>query len=269
MRPGAATFSTETTQYSSAGSYYVQQARDAPQIVNGDLTVNGTVRTTAGELTVANDNGAASISLTGLLQEPRLLPPAYSFVMTPSYELLLSRVEIPYAEKSDALILTSTPTLAGSASDVDNTIALNGLLTVNGPIFTLNGISGFNSIRYETDIYLGNKSDPIETIPYNGITMYVEPYGTGEGHLNIQLPDDFLTDEIYTGVTVFMFVCDSTDEQTIHILDHTGATVKTIITNQDEIATVYSLSSGLAVVTTPLTNITKTPLAGINRVSKK
>lgn len=211
---------------------------------------------TSGVLTVSNAVADGTyIALTGQTYPPLVHPASYTFTMLPDNSFDIARTSIRDAEYPNASVFNCIPTDAGLAP-IQNFLRLNGLLEILGPVTTAYVLSSLNGVRYETGTNLQNAADPTIIVQYDGATLLLGPYTDGNGALDIQLPEDFGTDDRYDGVTVFMFANVTTNgsRQVINILSSTGATLINIVSTQREIVNVYRIVNIISAFKTPLTS---------------
>jgi len=263
MQSGSSGFATETSEYAVGESYAVQQGTTENQRIAGSLTVNGNTTITSGELIITNPfgNGSGIQLINGSPITPPFLPPSYGLFHADDNTFSIFRSAIPDVRVPDSVFFECVPAPVGLPVEND--------IIINGSTFISDLVSGLSGMKYVTGIKLSSVNDPPAIVNYLGATLYLEPYGTGDGAVTIKLPFNFLTDDIYDGVLVFYFVSESTDTQTVHVVDQNDVNLKTIIVTQNEIVQLFSLPEGLTAVTSPLTSVVLTRLPQINRVKRK
>jgi hypothetical protein len=262
-------FAPEATTFSRREAFFVETG--APSVtLAGSMLIGGNINVGSGDITIANrvnNNGSTLYLYPGPGYEPLLNNPYYAITTQSNNTFVIGRTDTPGALVPETFILLSDPIPASMSNlTIENDIVLNGVVTALGDVITEHVVSGLSGIRYKLGVVLKSTLDPLTTVDYTGATLLVEPYGTGGGRINIRLPVDFYTNDAFSGVILLTFICDSTDTQTIYIVDHNNSTVHTLISSVNEVATVYSLETGLTTVVSPLTSITATRLSEINRV---
>jgi hypothetical protein len=150
---------------------------------------------------------------------PLVSPPLYYyFQANPESQFLLARINTrPPAKDGNSTVLRVSPVNAGVSTTDENIMSINAQITIEGAVISRSIVSGYSGIRYITGFTLG----PIENPPslnYNGATFLLKSNPTGDGGVNIILPSDFFTSNIYVGATIFRFIFpQATTDQVIVI----------------------------------------------------
>jgi hypothetical protein len=215
---------------------------------------NAPVELMAGVLEITNRSNVfplgSVISMSPTWFHPPLASlPIYTLTSLPNNNFAISRANTPGVSVPDSDIIAIYPQSPLSDS-IENTVE------INGDVISENTITGLSGMRYVTGIKLVSSTDPPASVRYTGATMLIEPYGTGPGSLDVLLPNNFFTNPLYVGKTIFRFICDSTDSQTINLRDANGVIDHTVIANTNEIVECVLLPSGNTFITYPLTSIT-------------